>query len=99
SRATTVPLCTLASATRYLRSPIHHSFTSGSASRTPPPGTTLIQPRTPYDPATRPISIRRSGCLLGKLLDEALGRRRELRAASGPVLHALHVDAQRLAPL
>src|SRR5689334_15804767 len=68
-----------------------------SVSRTPPPGTTFIQPRTPYDPATRPMPINRSGGLFCKLFDEALGRGRELRAPALPVLHALEIDAQRLA--
>src|SRR5437870_10165272 len=93
----TVPLCKRASATPYGRSPIHHSRVPTSVSATPPPGATLIQPRTPYEPATRPMPISRSGGLLGKLLHEPLGGERKLRAAAFPVLHALHVDAQRLA--
>src|SRR5438128_1347052 len=45
------------------------------------------------------MSINRSGGLFDKLLHEPLGGRRKLRAALLPVLHPLHVDAQRLAPL
>src|SRR5689334_19120975 len=45
------------------------------------------------------MSISRSGGLLGKLLYQPLGGRRELRAAPLPMLHALDIYAQRLAPL
>src|SRR5215510_2794910 len=99
SLATSEAPCCFAAATAYGSPPIHHSRASTSVCATPPPGATLIQPRTPYDPATRPMSINRSGGLLGKLLHEPLGRRRELRTTPLPVLHALDVHAQRLAPL
>src|SRR5512134_1286340 len=44
-----------------------------------------------------PTSV--SGGFLCKLLYKARRRARQLRALAGPVLDALHVDAQRLAPL
>src|SRR5258708_17830266 len=99
SLATTPAPCTFASATAYGRSPIHHSLAWLSAAATPPPGATLSQPRMPYDPATRPMSINRSGGLFDKLLHQPPGGQRKLRTAPLPVLHPLHVDAQRLAPL
>src|ERR1044071_6205986 len=89
----------LASLTAYASAPIHHSFAPTRASSAPSSGVTFTHPRTPYEPATRPIGISPSGSLLCKLLDEALRRRRELRALPGPVLDPLHVDAQRLAAL
>src|SRR5437762_13933615 len=99
SCATTLALCSFAEATRYGSPPIHHSRAAASDCATPRPGATLTQPRTPYDPATRPISISRSGGLLGKLLHEPLGGWRELRTAPLPVLHALDLHAQRLTAL
>src|SRR5919201_2682086 len=98
SCASTLAPCSFAAATAYGSPSIHHSRAAASVCATPPPGATFTQPRTPYDPATRPISISRSGGLLGKLLHEPLGGPRELRAAALPILHPLHVHAQRLAP-
>src|SRR6185295_7794316 len=96
SFASNVPECGLVSCTCRGSPPIHHSPHPAS----PASGrSTLIQPRTPYEPATRPMSTRSSGGLLGKLFHEALRAQRELRALAGPVLDALHVDAQPLAAL
>src|SRR5512140_3723803 len=99
SFASSFPECTLASSTLCSLPPIHQTgcaaSTSGSST------TTLTQPRTPYASATRPNSINASGCFLGlaKLLDEPHHGRRGLRALAFPVLDALDVHAQRLAPL
>src|SRR5687767_964857 len=95
SFASSVPECAFVCLTEYSAPSIHHFLHAASACSG---ASTLIQPRTPYEPATRPTSTRSSGRLLCKLLDQPRRRGRELRALAGPVLHALHVHAQRLAP-
>src|SRR5260221_12176056 len=99
SLAPTPARCPFASAPTAGPSPIPPSLAWLSAAASPPPGATLSQPRKPYDPATRPMSTNRSGGLFDKLLHQPPGGQRKLRTAPLPVLHPLHVDAQRLAPL
>src|SRR5262245_51216329 len=96
SFASRLPECILVSSTAYAAPPIHHRPQRASACSG---RSTLIQPRTPYEPATRPASSKSSGGFLGKLLDQALRRVGQLRPLALPVLHPLQVDAQRLAPL
>src|SRR5512134_1490251 len=96
SFARSFPEWALASSSLRSSPPIHQTgcaaSTSGSSTAT------FTQPRTPYAPATRPKSIKLSGCFLGlaKLLHEPHHGRRGLRALGFPVLDALDVDAQRL---
>src|SRR5258708_30698284 len=99
SLATTPAPCTFASATAYGRSPIHHSVAWLTAAASPPPGATLSQPRKPYDPATRPMSINRSGGLFDKLLHQPPVGQRKLRTAPLPALPPPHSTTQSLASL
>src|SRR5689334_9997814 len=99
SLARSFPECTRASSTLYSAPSSHQrrwrASSSGSSTAT------FTQPRTPYEPATRPNSIRFSGCFfaLAKLLHEPHHRGREPRALAFPVLDALDIHAQRLASL
>src|SRR5512134_2596912 len=96
SFASNVPECCFTCSTENSLPPIRHAAHRGSAACA---SSTLIHPRTPYEPATRPISSSFLGGFLAKLLHEARRRRRKLSALASPMLHALHVHAQRLAAL
>ena len=91
------PNAAFVSSTGYSLPPIHHlPAVRQRLPRAAPPGSSRARRRN------RRRGPSRSGCsggFLCKLLHEPRRRGRELRALAGPVLHALHVDAQRLAPL
>src|SRR5205823_11920023 len=74
-------------------------FAAADPTARPPSRPRLTHPRTPEGPATRPHANHRPGRPPCKLLHEPRRRAGELRALAGPVLYALHVDSQRLAPL